>query len=95
LQRGRWRGEAVISEDWIDLMLAPSSLAPYYGFLTWLNTDGILFPRLPESSVFAIGAGGSYTWMDPELNAVTVVRWINPSSVETFMFRLREALASR
>jgi len=95
LQRGRWRGEALISEDWIDLMLTPSRLAPYYGFLTWLNTDGILFPRLPESSLFAIGAGGSYTWIDPELNAVTVIRWINPLKVETFMVRLREVLASQ
>ena len=95
LQRGRWRGEALISEDWIDLMLTPSRLAPYYGFLTWLNTDGILFPRLPESSLFAIGAGGSYTWIDPELNAVTVIRWINPPKVETFMVRLREVLASQ
>lgn len=95
LQRGRWRGEALISEDWIDLMLTPSGLAPYYGFLTWLNTDGILFPRLPESSLFAIGAGGSYTWIDPELNAVTVIRWINPPKVETFMVRLREVLSSQ
>ena len=95
LQRGRWRGEAIISEDWIDLMLTPSRLAPYYGFLTWLNTDGILFPRLPESSLFDIGAGGSYTWIDPELNAVTVIRWINPPKVETFMVRLREVLASQ
>lgn len=95
LQRGRWRGKVLISEDWIDLMLTPSRLAPYYGFLTWLNTDGILFPRLPESSLFAIGAGGSYTWIDPELNAVTVIRWINPPKVETFMVRLREVLASQ
>ncbi|MBA4739852.1 MAG: serine hydrolase [Burkholderiales bacterium] len=92
LQKGRWRADTLVSENWINSMFTPSHLAPYYGYLTWLNTDRILFPRLPESSIFAIGAGGSYTWIDPELNAVTIVRWINPFHAEAFMVRLREAL---
>ncbi|MDA1332437.1 MAG: serine hydrolase [Proteobacteria bacterium] len=92
LQKGRWGNDTLISEDWIDLMVTPSRLAPYYGLLTWLNTNKTLFPELPESSVFAIGAGGSYTWIDRNLNAVTVVRWINPNCAQTFMVRLRKAL---
>ena len=95
LQKGRWGKDVLISSDWIDMMLTPSLLAPFYGFLTWLNTDRILFPRLPESSIFAIGAGGSYTWIDREINAVTSVRWINPSCAETFMVHLRKAIVNR
>ena len=94
LQKGRWGNDTLISEEWIDSMVTPSYLAPYYGFLTWLNTSKILFPELPASSVFAIGAGGSYTWIDRELNAVAVVRWINPNCAQTFMVRLRQALVT-
>ena len=94
-QRGCWNGEQLISEDWFDLMTSPSHLNPNYGFLTWLNTNRFLFAGLPESSIFAIGAGGSYTWIDPELNSVTVIRWIDPSCVGRFMVQVRQALEAQ
>ena len=90
--KGMWEGDQLISQGWFDQMLAPSKLAPFYGFLVWLNTDNTIFPSIPESSFFAIGAGGAYTWIDPELQSVTVVRWIDPQCADQFMAKVRHAL---
>lgn len=87
LDEGRANGQQVISLEWLRRMRTPCSLAPYYGYLVWLNQRQRIFPSLPESSWFAIGAGGNFTWLEPERGMVLVVRWIDPAHADEF-FRL-------
>lgn len=77
-------GKRVLSADWIRRMRAPCPLAPYYGYLIWLNTGRKVFPSAPESSYFAIGAGSSFTWIEPERKMVVVVRWLDPAHADGF-----------
>ena len=84
LNEGRANGTQVVSSDWIARMRTPCAIAPFYGYLVWLNHRRRIFPSVPESSVFAIGAGGSFTWVEPEQKMVLVVRWIDAAFADTF-----------
>jgi len=83
---------SLISKDWIDLMRSPCPLAPFYGLLTWLNPGQKTFPGASESAYFMFGAGGNYVWIDPNLNAVVVVRWIEPAHFPAFTQQIAQAL---
>jgi CubicO group peptidase (beta-lactamase class C family) len=65
-------------------MKTPSALAPYYGYLVWLNHERRVFPSVPASSYFAIGAGSSFTWIEPERKMAVVVRWLNSAHADEF-----------
>ena len=73
-------------------MRTPCPLAPFYGLLTWLNPGRKTFPGASESAYFMFGAGGNYVWIDPELDAVIVVRWINPAHFPKFTTMIATAL---
>jgi CubicO group peptidase (beta-lactamase class C family) len=92
LEGGRANGRQVISAEWIERMRTPCVIAPFYGYLIWLNHDGRVFPSVPASSYFAIGAGGNYTWIEPERRMVLVVRWIDPDCADAFFGRVLQAL---
>jgi CubicO group peptidase (beta-lactamase class C family) len=92
LRRG-WRGGArVLAESWIAQSHTPCALNPTYGFLWWLNTDRLRYAHAPEHSVFAVGAGGNLTWIDPTHDIVAVMRWIDPAAVDGFIARVLAAL---
>jgi len=82
----------LISSEWISAMRTPCPLAPFYGLLTWLNPERKTFPGASESAYFMFGAGGNYVWIDPELDAVIVVRWINPAHFPKFTSMIASAL---
>jgi len=90
--RGNWNGMQLISENWIDLSLAPCPLNCSYGFLWWLNTHRGRMPSAPASSFFASGAGGNLTWIDPEHDIVAVMRWMNPAAQDDFIGKVLAAL---
>ena len=92
LNGGRCAGRQLLSEHWIERMRTPCALAPFYGYLTWLNGEQLVFPSAPASSFFAIGAGVSITWMDPQRNAVVVVRWIDGAHADEFFGMVAQAL---
>lgn len=76
LNRGRWNGERIVSEEWIDAALTPCDIKPVYGYLWWLNTDRAMWPDAPATSYAAIGYGRNLVWIDPEHDVVVVVRWV-------------------
>ena len=82
----------IISKSWVNKMQAPCSIAPFYGLLTWLNPGQKTFPGASESAYFMFGAGGNYVWIDPELDAVIVVRWIDPAYFPEFTQKISQAL---
>lgn len=92
LQRGAWQGRQVISSQWIERMFSPCPIAPFYGMLVWLNRTREVFPSAPASGVFAIGAGSSFTWVDPALDLVLVARWLEADHADRFFGRIAQAL---
>ena len=63
-------------------------VAPFYGWLTWLNRDGRLFADASHSSWFMFGAGGH----DPDTEAVVVARWLDGAHSAGFVHRIAQAL---
>jgi CubicO group peptidase (beta-lactamase class C family) len=91
--QGRSRdGRQVLSADWVRQMREPCALAPYYGFLIWLNHQGKIFPSLPASSFFGVGAGSSFTWVEPERKMVVVARWLNSAHADGLFGRVLKAV---
>jgi hypothetical protein len=50
----------------------------------WLNHEGRVFPSVPASSYFAVGAGSSFTWIEPQRKMAVVVRWLNSAHADEF-----------
>lgn len=94
LQRGAWQGRQLLSEGWVDACLTPTPLNPSYGLLWWLNTGRAHMPSAPETSVFALGVGRNLIWIEPTLDLVTVVRWIDRDSCDAFCERLLNTIRS-
>jgi CubicO group peptidase (beta-lactamase class C family) len=92
LDDGRAGKRQVISADWITRMRTPCAIAPFYGYLLWLNTERRIFSGVPETSYFAIGAGSSFTWIEPERRMVLIVRWIDAEYANEFFGRVLLAL---
>jgi CubicO group peptidase (beta-lactamase class C family) len=85
-------GRQVLSADWVRQMREPCARAPYYGFLIWLNHQGKVFPSLPASSFFGVGAGSSYTWIEPERRMVVIVRWLNSAYADSLFGKILVAV---
>jgi CubicO group peptidase (beta-lactamase class C family) len=84
LNDGTIGGHRILSHEWITRMRTPCALAPFYGYLVWLNTDRKIFPGAPASSYFGVGAGGSFTWIEPGRRMAVIVRWLNPAYADEF-----------
>ncbi len=84
----------VLSAQWVARMLQPCPLAPFYGYLLWLNRNRVIYPNASEDSYFALGAGSSITWMSPRQDAVVVTRWIESEHADGFFQRIESALSA-
>ncbi len=85
----------LIASDWISRMVAPCAIAPFYGWLLWLNRNGRAFPGLSKRAAFMVGAGGHYVGIDPELDAVIVLRWLDPAHATAAIEGIATALGRR
>jgi CubicO group peptidase (beta-lactamase class C family) len=92
LRRGEWHGRRVLPERWIEASLHPCALNPVYGLLWWLNTGHGRYKSAPEDSFFAVGAGGNVTWVAPSQEIVAVLRWTDPTAIDTFIRFIMQAL---
>jgi CubicO group peptidase (beta-lactamase class C family) len=90
----RGAGQSVISRRWIEAMGEPCPVAPFYGKLVWLNRDGQAFPGASANAMFMLGAGGHTVWVDPELDAVVVLRWLDPAHAAPVIRQIAAALAA-
>ncbi|MEI7445299.1 MAG: serine hydrolase [Burkholderiales bacterium] len=91
--RGEHAGRALVPAAWIERMLAPCAIAPFYGMLVWLNGPRRrIFPSAGPASVFMIGAGGHLTWVDPDRDLVVVARWVAPEHTDTLVSRVLAGL---
>lgn len=92
LRQGRWAGRELIPASWIRMSQTPSPIRSDYGFLWWLNTDRTHYPSAPATGLFAAGAGAQVLWIDPELDLIMVVRWIDKASVDEAIGAVMTAL---
>lgn len=92
LNGGAHAGKQLIARDWIEKMQQPCAIAPFYGRLVWLNRDGASFPGASKRSFLMVGAGGNYVWIDPELDAVIVLRWLEGAHAAGVMQAISQAL---
>lgn len=91
LDGGRHAGQQLLPAHWVERMQQPCAVAPFYGWLTWLNRDGAMFADASRQSWFMVGAGGHYVWIDPAHEAVVVVRWLDPARSAGFASRVAKA----
>ncbi len=92
LDGGVHQGRSLVPTSWVHRMQQPGAIAPFYGWLTWLNRDGRMFADASRESWFMVGAGGHYVWIDPASDAVIVVRWIDSAHMPGFVTRAMRAL---
>ncbi|MBC7941231.1 MAG: serine hydrolase, partial [Chitinophagaceae bacterium] len=85
-------GRQVIARGWWDRMREPCPIAPFYGRLVWLNRDGKVFPGASTQAVFMLGAGGHQVWIDSALDAVVVLRWLDPEHAPAVVAQIAAAL---
>ncbi len=91
---GQWNGQQLLPETWVEASRTPCPIKPEYGYLWWLNSGGAHYDRAPESSYFAIGAGQSTIWIDPEYDLVMVARWVDEAKTNALIGRVMDALVS-
>ncbi len=93
LNRGKWKNQQLLSEDWVKKSLTPGPAMKTYGYMNWfLNTDQERLPSAPESSFFHLGAGTNMVYVDPEHNLVIVARWINRNAMDGIVKRVIGAI---
>lgn len=92
LNGGRANGEQVLPADWIRFMRTPCPLAPYYGALIFLNEEQRIFPSASATSFFGIGAGSSFTWIEPERRMVAVIRWLDAAYADELFGKILAAV---
>ena len=91
-ESGRWGTQQLISQEWIERCRTPCQLNRSYGLLWWLNVDGNHMPSAPRTSYFALGVGRNVIWIDPQLEIVAVVRWIDRDNCDGFCGKVMGAL---
>jgi CubicO group peptidase (beta-lactamase class C family) len=94
LNNGRHQGRDLLPPGWVQQMATPCDMAPFYGWLVWLNRQGQAFPGASTQALFMQGAGGHIVWVDPDLDAVVVTRWLDPAHTQAFVSQVADVLRS-
>lgn len=98
LNRGRWNGKQLVSEQWVKWALTPTGPNPEYGFMNWyLNTGQKPLPSAPANVFYHVGNGANVVYVDPDLDLVAVVRWIESGNqtLNGFVEKLRAAAITK
>lgn len=86
MNNGCWNGERILSQEWIDMALSPSSSQNQgYGYWWWINGgeptldsvsfephEHMLHPQAPEDSFCAVGLGSQMVEVIPSLDLIVV-----------------------
>lgn len=81
LNKGRWNGEQIVPEWWIDLATQCSqAMNPDYGYTWWLNSSGWKWPGVPKDAFAAMGYHCNLCYVVPSL-ALVVTRVATGPSV--------------
>lgn len=93
LRKGQWKGEQLISSDWMAKSRVPGTAQDNYGFMNYfLNTGRREIPAAPESAFFHLGAGTNMVYVDEDHDLVIVSRWIKNASKAELVALVLESL---
>jgi CubicO group peptidase (beta-lactamase class C family) len=94
MNKGKWKDQQIISEEWLQAATTPSTPNPNYGYMWWLNKNGgeNRMNALSNKGFYAAGFGGNYIIVEPEDNIVIVLRWCDPSSANRMLGMIKEAM---
>jgi CubicO group peptidase (beta-lactamase class C family) len=96
LHKGSWNGKQLISTNWINQSLTPTTVQPTYGYMNYfLNTDQKYLPNAPASAFLHVGNGTNIVYVDPEHDLVIVARWIENNAIDTLVKMVIEAQKQR
>ena len=96
LNNGTWNGKRILAESWLSACRTPCLIAPFYGYLWWLNAKGSgMFPAAPHSAVCAMGVGAQILYIDHENDMVIIARWIEKESLASFVERVLNSLEAK
>ena len=84
LRGGKWKGQQLISQNWITAARQPSTANKEYGFLWWLNETG-RYKGLSKNIYLANGFGGNFIVIDEEHDLLIVTRWLEPAKLGEFL----------
>jgi len=86
LRKGNWNGKQIITEDWINQSMTPTSVNTGYGFMNYfLNTDKKMYPSAPATAYAHIGNGTNAIYVDRENDIVAVIKWMDDKSIDGFL----------
>lgn len=93
LNRGKWNGKQLLSEEWIKRSLTPTTAKTDYGYMNWfLNTDQKFLPSAPATAFTHVGNGNNLVYVDPEHELVAVIRWIDGRAQDAVIKKILEAI---
>ena len=96
LNNGTWNGKRILAESWLSACRTPCLIAPFYGYLWWLNAKGSgMFPAAPHSAVCAMGVGTQILYIDCENDMVIIARWIKKESLASFVEQVLHSLEAK
>ncbi len=72
LNRGNWFGKQVLSRQWVDYALSPSSANTRYGAQIWTNTNRGRWRSLPADTFAFLGHQGQSVFVVPSRKLVVV-----------------------
>ena len=75
-RKGNWKGQQIVSSEWVNAVHQPSFANKSYGFLWWTNHGNDL-GNISKDIYTAQGYGGNYIVVDSEHDLVIVTRWLD------------------
>ncbi|GAB2644030.1 serine hydrolase [Emticicia sediminis] len=96
LNKGRWKDQQLLSENWVNQALTPTPAQPTYGYMNWfLNTDHKLLPSASSKAFYHLGNGTNMIYVDPDHDLVMVVRWISTDAMDGVVKKVLEAFPQK
>jgi CubicO group peptidase (beta-lactamase class C family) len=93
LHKGNWNGQQLITKQWINQSLTPTTANPEYGYMNFfLNTDKKYLPAAPATAFVHLGNGTNMIYVDTEHDIVMVVRWLENTAMKEMVKKLLESL---
>jgi CubicO group peptidase (beta-lactamase class C family) len=94
LHKGRWKDQQILSENWVNQALTPTTAQPTYGYMNWfLNTNQKLLPSASSNVFYHLGNGVNMIYVDPDHELVMVTRWIANDALDGIVKKVLEAFS--
>lgn len=92
LRNGKWNGQSLLSERWIQEVQQPSAANEAYGYMWWLNRGSGQWKGVSESVYHAAGFGGNYIVIDQANDLLIITRWLDPSKIGELVRMVNESI---